>query len=103
MFFYRYKKLNKLVEHKREAGHIKTDQTNDEKFNYCRNSLQLCYLAKDFLDARKRGDGERLCRLYKNFLMFFKLDGRTKYNFQSLHLLAQLNCLLPPGLAHELK
>ena len=91
------------MEHKKETGHTNTDTLTDEKLNYCKNSLHLCYLAKDFLDARKRGDGERLCRLYKNFLLFFKLDGRTKYSFQSLHLLAELSFLLPPGLAHELK
>lgn len=46
---------------------------------------------------------ERICRLYKNLLVYYKLDGRDKYGYQTLQLLAQLNFLLPPGMAHELK
>ena len=41
-------------------------------------------------------------RLYKFLLLYFKVDNRTKYSFQTLHLLAQVNFLLPPALAHEL-
>lgn len=70
--------------------------------NYSKNALFLCYLIKNFIDARKHGDGARLLRIYKFLLIYFKIDGRTKYSFQSLHLLAQVNLLLPPPLAHEL-
>ena len=76
---------------------------DDAILNYSRNSLTLTYLVKNFTDARKHGDGERIIRLYKYLLLYFKIDNRTKYAFQSLHLLAQVNDLLPPALAHELK
>ena len=48
-------------------------------------------------------DGDRIIRLYKFLSIYFKVDGRTKYAYQSLHLLAQISCLLPPSLAFELK
>jgi len=101
--------MKTLKSHMLEKGHLKPQETStptnqdDAIENYSRNALSLCYLAKDFVDARKRGDGERVCRLYKFLLLFFKIDGRTKYSYQSLHLLAQINFLLPPALAHELK
>ena len=48
-------------------------------------------------------DGDRIIRLYKFLSIYFKVDGQTKYAYQSLHLLAQISCLLPPSLAFELK
>ena len=95
--------MKTLADHHQNTGHSNQDDSRDGVRNYCSNALALCYLAKNFLDARKRGDGERVCRLYKHLLLYFKLDGRTKYSYQTLQLLAQLNFLLPPGLAHELK
>ena len=59
-------------------------------------------MAKNFIDARKHGDGKRIIRLYKFLLLYFKIDHRKKYAYQSLHLLAQVSFLLPPALAHEL-
>ena len=35
-------------------------------------------------------------------LLYFKVDSRTKYSYQTLHLLAQVSFLLPPALSHEL-
>lgn len=35
-------------------------------------------------------------------MLYFKIDNRTKYAGQSLHLLAQINDLLHPAYAHEL-
>ena len=57
---------------------------------------------KDFIDARKHGKGKRILKLYKFLLLYFKVDSRTKYSYQTLHLLAQVSFLLPPALSHEL-
>ena len=70
---------------------------------YSKNALMLTFLINYFIDARKYGDGERILKLYKYFLLYFKAFERTKYAFQSLHLLSQVNYLLPPSLAYELK
>lgn len=94
--------MKKLAKHVSGQNHQYGQKVDGVK-RYSKNALTLCYLAKDFLDARKRGDGERICRLYKHMLPLFKLDGRTKYANQSLHLISQLTFLLPPALAHQIK
>ena len=102
----KYKLMKSLKNHQINNHQHKEDKINessdDHVLNYSHNALALCYLAKDFIDARKHGDGKRIIRLHKSLLLYFKLDGRTKYSFQTLHLLSQINFLLPPGLSHEL-
>ena len=57
---------------------------------------------KDFIDTKKHGDGKGILKLYKFLLLYFKVDSRTKYSYQTLHLLAQVSFSLPPALSHEL-
>ena len=102
----KYKQISSLRKHiknKHNCDLIEhTKSKNDDYiFNYSKNASVLGYLAKNFVDARKSSDGERLIRLYKYWLLYFKLDHRTKYAFKLLHLLAQVKNLLPPLLAHE--
>ena len=66
------------------------------------NALALGLLAKDFVSARKMGDGKRIIRLYKFLLLYFKLESRSKYSYYSLYTIMQAFHLLPPSLAHEL-
>ena len=99
-----YKKIKSLRKHI-QSVHKNSKNTNQEDClqNYTKNAPALCHIARNFQDARKHGDGDRIIRLYKFLLIYFKIDGRTKYVYQSLHLLAQISCLLPPSLAFELK
>ena len=82
-----YKKMKSLKKHMTEKNHSykafdKKDTRNiDHKLNYTKNTLSLCYLARNFLDARKRGDGERITRLYKYMTLYFKLVGKSKYAY----------------------
>lgn len=76
-------------------------QTNSVP-NYTKNVLALGYMVKSFMDARKCADGERIIRLHKYFILYFTLTHKTKYALYTLHLLAQVNDLLPPALAHEI-
>ena len=52
--------------------------------------------------ASREGDGERLIRCWKFLLLHFKVDRRVKYSVEAYHLLAQVNALLPPHMAHQL-
>ena len=52
--------------------------------------------------ASREGDGERLIRCWKFLLLHFKADRRVKYSVEAYHLLAQVNALLPPHMAHQL-
>ena len=65
------------------------------------NSLFLCLLTKDFEDARKHGDGERILRLMKFMMLLFRCDGKFKYGYHILHHIAQVKVFLPAKLAHD--
>lgn len=97
--------MKRLQKHIKEVhpNDVVADENDDGVLNYSKTALALCLLSKNFVDARKHGDGERITRLYKFMLLYYKVDGRTKYSFQTLHYLAQINFLLPPSLSHELK
>ena len=98
-----YKRAKTLQKHiKRCHNNAAVNSHEDGVQNYSKNALTLSFLVKNFIDARKHGDGPRIIQIYKFFLLYFKVDHRTKYSFQTLHLLAQINYLLPPALAYEL-
>ena len=59
-------------------------------------------MSHNFHDASREGDGDRLLRCWKFLLLHFKADKRVKYSVEALHLLAQVNALLPSYMAHQL-
>ena len=75
---------------------------DDGVFNYACRLLSYGLLSRNFSDATKEGDGERICRLYKFLMLHFKENGRTKYALEAFNLTAQSNALLSPQLAHQL-
>ena len=85
-----------------ERNDMNTGSDEDGVYNYSCNALGLGLLAKNFVDARKHGDGERIIRLYKFLLLYFRLEHQTKYSYYILYTLCQVHQLLPPKLAHEL-
>ena len=99
-----YKKIKSLTNHLHSVHQgEKIIEDEDCLQNYSKNALALCYIVKNFQDARKHGDVDRVICLYKFLLIHFKIDGRTKHAYQNLHLLAQVSHLLPLDLAFELK
>ena len=84
------------------------DQTNsptseeDGVFNYACRLLSYGLMSRNFEDATKEGDGDRICRLYRFFMLHFKEKGRTKYAIEAFHLTAQISALLSPQQAHQL-
>lgn len=70
--------------------------------NYALAIIGYGLLANNFEDAYKEGDGERLLRLWKFFLLHFKANGRSKYSVEAFHLIAQTNALLTARKAHQL-
>ena len=99
-----FKKVKSLTNHLHSV-HQGEKITDDQDYlqNYSKNAQALCYIVENFQDARKYGDGDRVIRLYKFLLIHFEIDDRSKYAYQSLHLLAQIIHLLPRSLAFELK
>ena len=74
----------------------------DYKLNYATAILGMGLLACNFHDASRESDGDRSIRCWKFFLLHFKVVGRVKYAVEAVNLLAQVNGLLPPGMAHQL-
>ena len=105
-----YKKLATLRKHMSKAhpdlqvhkSKPTCTSKEDHVRNYSINALALCLLARNYEDARKHGDGLRIIRLIKFMMLLFKIDGKTKYSFHTLHHLAQVTFLLPPKLAHDI-
>ena len=72
------------------------NELEDGVYKYACRVLGMNLLARNFHDASREGDGERLIRCWKFLLLHFKVDGRIKYSVEAFHLLAQVNALLPP-------
>jgi hypothetical protein len=62
-------------------------KTSDDIFNYNCALMSDCFLFFNFLDAIKEGDGLRLMRQYKYFMLYCKADDphSTKYSLECLY------------------
>lgn len=77
----------------------------DDVFDYHRSLMNMSLLLRNFIDAGREGDGDRLVRCIKMFLLHFRQDGEgsTKYALESLYHLFQLHALLSPREAERMK
>ena len=85
-----------------KALNIMSTTYNVKKNDHLRQSRHSILLHMNHNDAIKLGDGERVMRLNKFFCLYYKVSGCPKYAFATLHLQAQVDCLLSPRLAHSL-
>ena len=60
---------------------IRNSSTEDYVFNYYSKFLKMGLLKRNFQDAVSEMDGERLLRLWKFKLLYFKEAGRTNARF----------------------
>jgi L1 cell adhesion molecule like protein len=70
---------------------------------YACEVLTLGLFLMEFADGVKEGDGNRIIRCWKYFLLLFKANGRKNYATEALNLLIQLNFTLSPRMAAQLK
>lgn len=80
-----------------------TQTSSDKVYNYTRTLCHYGSLMVEFRDAWAEGDGERILRCWKLFLPHFRASGRTKYALEALRLQLQVNVVLSPNLAHQVK
>ena len=85
-----------------------SDQNSDPKddmFDYPCGFMNMALLLRNFRDAIKEGDGDRILNCIKMFLLHFKQDGRgsTEYALEALHHLFQGLALRSPREAERLK
>ena len=76
-------------------------ESSDSMYNYTRVLCHYAALVTEFLDGWSEGDGIRVLRCWKVFLLHFYADRRTKYAFETLRLQFQL-ASLPPHLISQL-
>ena len=79
-----------------------TSLEDDDMFSYQRALLDYGLLILNFFDAISEGDGERVIRCWKFFLMYLKHQGANKYSLEALYLMFQINAMLSPQAAHRL-
>ena len=81
----------------------KTSNTNDKVFLYATEVMTLGLMWENFHDATREGDGERLVRIWKFLLLIFKAARRKNYSIEALNLQLQINYILSPRQAAQLK
>ena len=81
-----------------------SEDDGDDMLAYQRALLDYGMVILNFWDAISEGDGERVIRCWKFFLMYLKHQGgsATKYSLEALYLMFQIHALLSPQSAHRL-
>ena len=80
------------------------EATKDDVFDYHCSMMNMALLLRNFIDAGREGDGLRILRSIKFFLLHFRQDGSgsTKYALECLYHLFQVHALLTPREAERL-
>lgn len=82
--------------------HGQTLNPDDHVQQYAREVLTLGLLLMEFNDAIHEGDGHRIIRCWRYFLVLFKATKRTNYSIEAFTLLAQHDLLYSPRMAMQL-
>lgn len=77
------------------------EESGDGVYNYARILCHYAALVSEFTDAWSEGDGQRVLRCWKIFMLHFHAERRTKYALEALRLQFQL-ASLSPDLVHQL-
>ena len=75
----------------------------DYLYNYHTAKLTYGLLLLEFNDSVKEGDGERLFKVYRLAMLFYKKYGHFKYAYAVLFYLCQIKAILSESEAHDLK
>ena len=75
---------------------------DDHVHAYACEVLTLGLLLTEFNDAVHEGDGTRIIRCWRYFLLLFRANNRSNYAIEAFVVLFQFDFLLPPRLARQL-
>ena len=99
--------VEKYVDQESEFGDPSSQpQSSSRKFSkldYSKEVISLGLLYLNFKDAVREGDGDRVLRMWKYFLLLFRATGYTNYAMEALTLLLLCNVFLPPNLVGQIK
>jgi L1 cell adhesion molecule like protein len=79
-----------------------TKKDDDRVRAYAKEVLSLGLLLMEFTDAVREGDGERIIRCWKYFLLLFKSSERTNYSVEAFNLLLELEYVMTPRMRQQL-
>ena len=87
----------------KSTNRLAYNTVRDDMFNYQCSFVKYGMLICNFQDAISEGDGHRLIRCWKFFVLYLRNDGSssTKYALEVLYLLCQRYALLSPRVAHH--
>lgn len=79
-------------------------EERDDMLCYQKALLEYGMLILNFWDAISEGDGDRILRSWKYFLLYLRNEelSTAKYSLEALYLLCQVNAILSPQAAHRL-
>lgn len=82
---------------------MKQPTPEDHVTAYACELLKFGLLLMEFNDAVREGDGERIMRCWRYFLLIFKVSGNNNYAIEAFTLLSQYTFILSPRSAMQLK
>ena len=74
----------------------------DGVFNYAAAVLNDCLLLMELRDAIHEGDGDRIIRIWKFMLVYYRSGNHTNYALEAFHLQCMVNAVATPRVAHQL-
>ena len=80
-----------------------TGSGNSTVYHYTCQVITLGLLYFNFKDAVREGDGDRVLRMWKYFMLLWMATGHKNYAIEAFLLLSQYHLLLPHNLAEQLK
>lgn len=78
------------------------EQDQDSRYNYACTRMSLGLFIRNFDDAVKEGDGQRIVRCWKFLMLIFKANGHPKYALAAFQMQANIVALLTQQEAHQL-
>lgn len=106
---YRYDKVR--IHHERQShklcisdkvAELSKQPSSDDVFNYCTARLNLGLLIRNADDAVREGDGERIVRCWKFFMLYYKAFGHHKYAYASFLLQSKILAILTEAQCEQL-
>ena len=83
-----------IAETYEEEEEEKSDGNIDKVFIYAMELLSYGLLYNEYSDAVREGDGMRVLRCWRYFMLIFKAHQRQNYSIEALHLLCQYHFFL---------
>ena len=80
----------------------KESRDEDKKLLYAKEVFSLGLLYQEYADAIREGDGDRIVRCLRYFLILFKTTQHTNYANEVLYMIYSLHFLLSLREAHQL-